>query len=121
MAQAVVSIAGRTYRMNCDEGEEAHIDALAQLVDAKITDLRAAFGEIGDQRIVVMAALTVADELFAANKKLEEQGEELAQARDQADLLKMRQQEWAEWMASTLSEAAERIASAARTLNADRG
>ena len=39
MAQAVVTIAGRTYRMNCDEGEEAHIESLARLVEAKIADL----------------------------------------------------------------------------------
>ena len=78
MAQAVVTIAGRTYRMNCDEGEEPHIEQLALQVDSKIAELRGAFGEIGDQRIVVMAALTLADELFAIKKKLAEKDEALA-------------------------------------------
>ena len=58
MAHVTVSIAGRVYRMACGEGEEAHIEGLARAVDAKIDGLRISFGEIGDQRITVMAALT---------------------------------------------------------------
>ena len=95
MAQAVVTIAGRIYRMNCDEGEEAHIERLAQQVDAKIGELRGAFGEIGDQRIVVMAALTIADELSVARREAAQQAEALAQARGEIELLQLRQQEWA--------------------------
>ncbi len=121
MAQAVVTIAGRTYRMNCGEGEEAHIEGLARLVDSKIADLRGAFGEIGDQRIVVMAALTVADELFAAQKKLADQDAELARAREAVELAKLRQQEWAEEAASAMIEAAEQVDAATRALNSERG
>ncbi|HEX8666640.1 MAG TPA: cell division protein ZapA, partial [Beijerinckiaceae bacterium] len=63
MPQIQVTIAGRSYRMACGEGEEAHLEGLAQAYDAKITELRGAFGEIGDMRLHVMAALTYADEL----------------------------------------------------------
>ena len=68
MAQVSVSIGGRAYRLACNPGEEAHLEALAHTVDEKITQMRAAFGEIGDQRLVVMAALTIADELNEARK-----------------------------------------------------
>ncbi len=121
MAQAVVTIAGRTYRMNCGEGEEAHIEDLARLVNSKIESLRAAFGEIGDQRIVVMAALTVADEFFAARKKLADQEAEILQARKTAQLAKLRQLEWAEEAAAAMIEAAEQVEAATRALNAERG
>ena len=50
MAQLAVTIAGKVYRVACDEGEEAHLGDLAQLVDAKIAGMRPRFGEIGDQR-----------------------------------------------------------------------
>lgn len=66
MAQVNVSIAGRTYRMACDDGEEAHLETLAAQLDGKIGELRGHFGEIGDGRITVMAALTIADDLSAA-------------------------------------------------------
>lgn len=70
MAHVVVTIAGRTYRMACEDGEEAHLDELAKLVEAKILSLREGFGDIGEQRITVMAALTLADEASIATRKL---------------------------------------------------
>src|SRR5919206_454031 len=62
MPQVTVMIAGRSYRMACGEGEEAHLEGLAALYDGKIQEMREAFGEIGDMRLHVMAALTLADE-----------------------------------------------------------
>ena len=70
MAQVVVTIAGRTYRMACDDGEEARLEHLARDFDARIAGLRTSFGEIGDQRIIVMAALTLADELAEAQRRI---------------------------------------------------
>jgi cell division protein ZapA len=70
MPQVTVTIAGRLYRMACGEGEEEHLQALAQRLDGKIGDLREHFGEIGDQRITVMAALTMADELSEAERRI---------------------------------------------------
>ena len=70
MAHVVVTIAGRTYRMACEDGEEAHLDELAKLVEDKILSLREGFGDIGEQRITVMAALTLADEASIATRKL---------------------------------------------------
>ena len=62
MATAVVTIAGRTYRMSCADGEEARLEALAKSVEEKIESMRVGFGDIGEQRIVVMAAIAIADE-----------------------------------------------------------
>jgi len=62
MAQLSVTIGGRTYRLACNPGEEARLEALAQGLDRKIQEMREAFGEIGDQRLTVMAALTFADD-----------------------------------------------------------
>jgi cell division protein ZapA len=121
MAQVVVTIAGRTYRMNCDEGEEAHIESLALSVDAKIAELRGSFGEIGDQRIIVMAALTLADELFGAQKKLGERDEKLEEARAQAEREETRRRQWALDAAAAMNEAAEQVEAATRALNQGRG
>ena len=112
MAQAVVTIAGRTYRMNCDEGEEPHIESLARLVDAKIDELRGAFGEIGDQRITVMAALTIADELAAARKKIADEAAAAERARSELEDSLRREQAWAEIAAEALNEAAGQVEAA---------
>ena len=68
MAQVSVTIDGRKYRLACNEGEEARLEQLAGMVDEKIAELRGSFGEIGDQRLVVMAALTFADALVEARE-----------------------------------------------------
>jgi cell division protein ZapA len=68
MAQVSVTIDGRKYRLACNEGEEARLEQLAAMVDGKINELRGAFGEVGDQRLVVMAALTFADEAAEARE-----------------------------------------------------
>jgi cell division protein ZapA len=74
MPHAQVNIGGRAYKLACNAGEEEHLAALAALVDGKIADMQGEFREIADQRIVVMAALSIADELFEARGK----GEALA-------------------------------------------
>ena len=72
MATVSVTIAGRTYRMACGEGEEAHLQQLARHVDQTLAAMRKGFGEIGDSRLVMMAAISVADELFEARQRVAE-------------------------------------------------
>src|SRR5919108_4772993 len=70
MAQVSVTINGRVYRMACDDGQEDHLVRLARELDARIGKLRDSFGEIGDTRLTVMAALVVADELSEARRRI---------------------------------------------------
>jgi cell division protein ZapA len=76
MPHAQVNIGGRPYKLACNAGEEEHLAALAALVDGRIADMQGEFREIADQRIVVMAALSIADELFEARRKSEAQERE---------------------------------------------
>jgi cell division protein ZapA len=83
MAHVTVTIDNRKYRLACNEGEEARLESLAGTIDAKIGELRASFGEIGDQRLVVMAALTIADTLAETREEVvaERKRTEAAEAR----------------------------------------
>ena len=109
MAHVTVTIAGRPYRMACGDGEEPHLEELARILDGKISELRASFGEIGDQRIIVMAALTLADELAEARKRiavLQEEKSELQRAHGAAQASS---DDWTDSIAQALSHAAARI------------
>jgi cell division protein ZapA len=64
-----VLIDGKQFRMACEEGEEPHLHALAAHLDAKIQQMRQSFGEIGDQRLTVMAALMICDEFFEERRR----------------------------------------------------
>jgi cell division protein ZapA len=84
MAQVSVTIDGRRYRVACNEGEEERLESLAGMIDDKIGELRASFGEIGDQRLVVMAALTIADNLAEARDAAEAERERSSAAEARA-------------------------------------
>jgi cell division protein ZapA len=75
MAAVIVNIAGRTYRLSCDDGEEPRLEQLARYVESKILSMKEGFGEIGDQRLVVMAALTFADAVAEAREAAEAERE----------------------------------------------
>ena len=77
MSHINVTINGRQYRMACEEGQEARLLKLAESLETRIGSLRGKFGEIGDARLTVMAALTVCDELLDASARIRTLEEEL--------------------------------------------
>lgn len=118
MAQVTVTIAGKTYRMACADGEERHLEDLAASYDGKIGDMRASFGEIGDMRLHVMAAIALADELHAARRRMAGLEAELADLRGVASAGDERTQLVEARLAEGVHRAAERIEHLARSLNA---
>lgn len=66
MAQVTVTINGRSYPVACNDGEEQRIEELARYVDAKVKTFARELGQIGESRLLVMAALVLADELADA-------------------------------------------------------
>ena len=71
MPEVNVEINGRKYRMACEEGQEAHLNMLAETFNGKIEALKQSFGEIGDSRLTVMAGIAAVDELFEARREVE--------------------------------------------------
>ena len=72
MAQVDVTLNGRSYRFVCGEGDEARIASLAAYVDAKLLELSPERVRPGDDRLLAMVALHIADELFEARARLAE-------------------------------------------------
>ena len=82
--QVNVTINGRVYRMACEEGQEPHLQGLAHQLNGMIDQLRGSFGEIGDQRLTVMAAIMAMDELTELQRQvrmLEAENRTLREAR----------------------------------------
>jgi cell division protein ZapA len=116
MPQVTVTIAGKAYRMACAEGEEAHLAGLAALYDDKIAEMRKAFGEIGDMRLHVMAALTVADELAETRRTLAGLEAELEAQRRRSAAGDAHSQDLEVRAAEGIARAAERIERLAKGL-----
>ncbi len=63
MAQVDVSVNGQSYRIACEDGQEDRLVDLAAMVDEKVIGLVNQIGQVGSNRLLVMAALIIADEL----------------------------------------------------------
>jgi cell division protein ZapA len=81
MGQVTVVLNGRTYRLECGEGEESHLTALAEYLGTHIEDLKRRFGQVGDDRLILMASLLVTDELWELRREIEQMKASLASAR----------------------------------------
>lgn len=70
MPEVNVEINGRKYRMACEEGQQKHLIGLAERFNGHVESLKGAVGEIGDNRLTVMAGIAVVDELAEAERKI---------------------------------------------------
>ena len=70
MAQVTVRINGYAYTVGCQDGEEQHLQAMAGEVERRIESVKAAAGQSGEARMLVMASLLMADDLFETDKAL---------------------------------------------------
>jgi cell division protein ZapA len=68
MAEVLISIGGHSYQLSCRDGEEAHLHKIANIVDGKISEARAAVGDLGEVRQLLLASLLLADELHDMSK-----------------------------------------------------
>jgi cell division protein ZapA len=121
MASVNVTINGRNYRMACEDGEEPHLMELARDLDERIARLRTSFGEIGDMRLTVMAALMISDELTESAKQLRMLDGELARVRDMGEVAGDRVEATENAVSAALNTAADRIERLAKALNQTRG
>jgi len=72
MGQVSVTLNGRTYKLECGQGEEAHLIALAEYLGSHVDTMKIKFGQVGDDRLILMASLMVTDELWEARRQLQE-------------------------------------------------
>ena len=117
MSQVSVTINGRQFRMACEDGQEGHLMDLARDLDTRIEGLRTKFGEIGDTRLTVMAALTLADVLSETGDRIKTLEEEVAALQAvRADFTEHNRNTQVA-VAAALSAAAERIEILTKKLN----
>ena len=117
MTHVVVTIHGKQYRMACENGQEDHLMRLARDLDSRVEQLKTSFGAIGDMRLIVMAALTIGDELFEAIKRIRRLEEELTALQDARVASSERAQQTQVAISAALNSASERIEHVTRSLN----
>ena len=102
MAQVTVDVNGRPYTVGCEDGQEAHLTALARLFDEQVRQVGEEVGQLGETRLFLMGALLLADELSDVKSRLARAHADAAQAQSQAEAIESR-------AAHALDAAARRI------------
>jgi len=112
-----VTIGGRQYRLACEPGQEQRLTKLATNLEDLVGQLRGKFGEVGDQRLIVMAALTLADELYDARQKISRLETDVAEMIDARATYVERSKVTQEAVAAALNAASERLEKMTQVLN----
>ena len=63
MAQVDITVNNQNFLIACEDGQEDRLIDLSKIVDDKVGELAAQVGKVGQTRLLVMAALVIADEL----------------------------------------------------------
>ncbi len=120
MAQVNLTVNGRVYRMACEDGEEDHVMELGARFNEAIDELRGALGEIGDQRLLVMAGILMTDRLNDAERRLKRLEADVRDLKESRLDSTSRMEGLEENFAGNLEAAAARIERLAARLELDR-
>jgi cell division protein ZapA len=117
MPEVNVEIDGKKYRMACEEGQEQHLMELAERFNRTVLQLKGSFGEIGDNRLVVMAGIAVLDELAEAEDRIETLKQDIADLTTAGRELTIEAEELEHKFARRLSEAARKVEAIAQAID----
>ena len=77
MANVNIRFNGKEFLLSCDDGQEEHLEELAEHFNTKFLNLKSELGNIGENKLLLIASIKVMDEYFETNKKIEYKKEEL--------------------------------------------
>ena len=109
MGQVSVILNGRTYRLECGEGEEAHLIELAEYLGTHVEVVKRKFGQVGDDRLILMASLHVMDELWDLKHQMQDMKAAMAEARRDRSVADESAKSRASDLAARVSAVAERL------------
>ena len=117
MPEVNVEIDGKKYRMACEEGQEQHLLDLAERFNRTVSGLKGSFGEIGDNRLVVMAGIAVLDELAEAENRIESLKQDIADLTTAGRELTLETEELEHKFARRLADAARKVEAIAQAID----
>lgn len=117
MPEVNVEIDGKKYRMACEEGQEEHLLSLAARFNDHVARMKHQFGEIGDNRLVVMSGIAVLDELAEAERRIEALKGDIVELTNAGRDLTLDAEDMERRFAKQLAEAARKIESIATAID----
>jgi cell division protein ZapA len=109
MGQISVMLNGRDYRLECGEGEEAHLIELAEYLGTHVEEMKRKFGQVGDDRLILMASLVVLDELWELRRQMAQMKMTMAEVRRDKSVADESARSFQSDLASRVSSVAQRL------------
>jgi Uncharacterized protein conserved in bacteria len=103
--------------MACEDGQQDHLIGLAERFNAQVEGLKGAVGEIGDNRLTVMAGIAVLDELSEAERKIKQLEEQVLELTRAGQEIALELENTEARFAAKLAEAAKALEGVADTLD----
>ena len=88
MANVNVKFNGKDFLLSCDDGQEDHLEQLSIELNDKFNKLKNSMGNIGENKLLLITAITVLDEYFETKKNIEIKKKEIESIKDKFKELK---------------------------------
>ena len=72
MANVNIRFNGKEFLLSCDDGQEEHLQELAENLNKKFDNLKNELGNIGENKLLLITSIKIMDEYFETKKKIEE-------------------------------------------------
>ena len=70
MANINIKFNNKDYLLSCEDGQEENLVQLAKYLDSKYNELKKDLGNIGENKLLLISAIKMADDYFALLKKV---------------------------------------------------
>ena len=77
MANVNIKFNNKEFLLSCEDGQEEHLEELAYHLNEKFNDLKSSLGNIGENKLLLISAITTMDEYFETKKKIDQKIKEL--------------------------------------------
>ena len=77
MANVNIKFNNKEFLLSCEDGQEEHLEELSVHLNEKFNDLKSSLGNIGENKLLLISAITTMDEYFETKKKIDQKIKEL--------------------------------------------
>ncbi len=77
MANVSIKFNNKEYLLSCENGQEEHLEELSIKLNEKFNNLKNNLGNIGENKLLLITAITIIDEYFEIKKKVDHNKDEL--------------------------------------------
>ena len=72
MANVSIKFNNKEFLLSCEDGQEEHLEQLSFHLDEKFNKLKSSLGNIGENKLLLITAITTMDEYFETKKKIDQ-------------------------------------------------